>query len=72
MDIENSSEKTNYDAFKNRYNKLEEIGSGSYGKVYKAKDSNSKDFVALKKIKLEAMGEEGIPYTTLREMSILS
>ena len=35
------------------YEKLESIGEGTYGVVYKCRDKNSKDLVALKKIKLE-------------------
>ncbi|CAM8995242.1 unnamed protein product [Rhodiola kirilowii] len=42
----------------------------TYGKVYKAKDKNSGQLVALKKTRLE-MDEEGIPPTALREVSLL-
>jgi cyclin-dependent kinase len=45
--------------------------SGTYGVVYKARDlCNPGQIVALKKIRLEAE-DEGIPGTTLREISIL-
>jgi len=53
-----------------QYEKLEKIGEGTYGKVYKAKDINSGKLVALKKTRLE-MEEEGVPSTTLREISLL-
>ncbi|KAJ0620720.1 putative cyclin-dependent kinase CMGC-CDK-Pl family [Helianthus annuus] len=53
-----------------KYEKLEKVGEGTYGKVYKAKDKNTGELVALKKTRLE-MDEEGIPPTALREISLL-
>ncbi|MEW5303981.1 MAG: hypothetical protein WDW36_006624 [Sanguina aurantia] len=53
-----------------QYEKLEKVGEGTYGKVYKAKDINTGKLVALKKCRLE-MEEEGVPSTTLREVSLL-
>jgi len=38
--------------------------------VYKAKDKQVGDYVALKKIRLE-VEDEGVPSTALREISIL-
>lgn len=35
------------------YEKLEKIGEGTYGKVYKAKDKTNGKLVALKKTRLE-------------------
>lgn len=43
---------------------------GAYGIVYKAKDTETGDIVALKKIKLSTE-EEGLPCTSLREISVL-
>ena len=43
---------------------------GTYGVVYKAKDINSGQIVALKKIRLEAE-DEGVPSTAIREISLL-
>jgi cyclin-dependent kinase len=36
-----------------QYVKLEKIGEGTYGKVYKAKEKNTGRLVALKKTRLE-------------------
>jgi len=57
------------DAMEN-YNKIEKIGEGTYGVVYKAKDKTTNEIVALKKIRLEAE-DEGVPSTAIREISIL-
>mmetsp|Transcript_67919 Transcript_67919/g.61054 ORF Transcript_67919/g.61054 Transcript_67919/m.61054 type:complete len:483 (+) Transcript_67919:127-1575(+) len=54
-----------------RYKKLEKLGEGTYGLVYKAEDLTTGKFVAIKKIKLDN-NEEGIPATTMREISLLS
>ncbi|XP_010529478.1 PREDICTED: cyclin-dependent kinase B1-2 [Tarenaya hassleriana] len=53
-----------------KYEKLEKVGEGTYGKVYKAMEKASGKLVALKKTRLE-MDEEGIPPTALREISLL-
>lgn len=53
-----------------RYERLEKLGEGTYGIVYKAKDTLTNDIVALKKIRLENE-EEGMPSTAMREISIL-
>jgi len=51
------------------YEKLEKVGEGTYGVVYKAKDASGEIF-ALKTIRLEAE-DEGIPSTAIREISLL-
>lgn len=51
------------------YEKLEKVGEGTYGVVYKAQDSQG-EIYALKTIRLEAE-DEGIPSTAIREISLL-
>ena len=53
-----------------RYQKLDKIGEGTYGVVYKCKDNQTGKLVALKKIRLEHE-DEGVPSTALREISLL-
>ncbi|EGR34131.1 ribosomal protein, putative [Ichthyophthirius multifiliis] len=53
-----------------KYEKLEKIGEGTYGVVYKAKDKQTNQLYALKKIRLESE-DEGIPSTAIREISLL-
>eukprot|EP00128_Syssomonas_multiformis_P008395 Colp12_sorted_trinity150504_noHs@12849 len=52
------------------YRKVEKIGEGTYGVVYKAQDLTTQTYVALKKIRLE-QEEDGVPATALREISLL-
>lgn len=52
-----------------QYERLEKVGEGTYGIVYKAQDSAGEIF-ALKTIRLEAE-DEGIPSTAIREISLL-
>eukprot|EP00798_Chlamydomonas_sp_ICE-L_P030380 gene30380-35388_t len=53
-----------------QYEKLELIGEGAYGKVYKGKDIKTGKLVALKKTSQD-MSEDGVPSSTLREVSLL-
>ena len=53
-----------------KYTKVEKVGEGTYGVVYKCRIKETNDFVALKKIRLENE-DEGIPSTSIREISIL-
>lgn len=53
-----------------RYQKLEKIGEGTYGVVYKARDKTNGRLIALKKIRLEHE-DEGVPSTAIREISLL-
>ncbi|ANZ75660.1 Cyclin-dependent kinase catalytic subunit [Komagataella phaffii CBS 7435] len=53
------------------YQRLEKIGEGTYGVVYKALDiRHNNRVVALKKIRLESE-DEGVPSTAIREISLL-
>ncbi|PNF31464.1 hypothetical protein B7P43_G03409 [Cryptotermes secundus] len=49
---------------------IAQIGEGTYGQVYKAKDKRSVELVALKKVRLENE-KEGFPITAVREIKIL-
>ncbi|KAM0230364.1 hypothetical protein ACHAPO_009359 [Fusarium lateritium] len=53
------------------YQRIEKVGEGTYGVVYKARDlGHSGRIVALKKIRLETE-DEGVPSTAIREISVL-
>lgn len=52
------------------FEKLEKIGEGTYGVVYKAKQKDTGNYVALKKIRLDTEFE-GVPSTAIREISLL-
>jgi serine/threonine protein kinase len=53
-----------------RFERLDKLGEGTYGVVYKAKDKLTDEIVALKKIRLENT-DEGVPSTAIREISLL-
>ncbi|CAI7840748.1 unnamed protein product [Closterium sp. NIES-53] len=53
-----------------QYEKVEKIGEGTYGVVYKARDRLTNETIALKKIRLEAE-DEGVPSTAIREIALL-
>ena len=56
-------------AKKTRYTKLETLGEGTFGVVYKASDAlnPTNPFVAIKKIRL-GKAKEGINFTAIREI----
>ena len=55
-----------------RYLKIEKVGEGTYGVVYKARDRTNNEIIALKKIRLEAeASDEGVPQTAVREICLL-
>ncbi|KAM6376909.1 cyclin-dependent kinase 3 isoform 2-T4 [Pluvialis apricaria] len=58
------------DAFQEAFQKLEKIGEGTYGVVYKARNKRTGQLVALKKIRLDSE-TEGVPSTAIREISLL-
>jgi serine/threonine protein kinase len=60
----------NYKDELEKYIKIDKVGEGTYGVVYKCRNKDSQELVALKKIRLENE-DEGIPSTAIREISIL-
>lgn len=54
-----------------RFQFIEKLGEGSYGKVYKVKDNLRGQLVALKKVKFHWDKVQGIPQSSLRELAIL-
>ncbi|KAI5669878.1 hypothetical protein M9H77_19731 [Catharanthus roseus] len=52
------------------FEKLEQIGEGTYGQVYMAKEKRTGEVVALKKIRMDNE-KEGFPITAIREIKIL-
>ncbi|KAK9729371.1 kinase subunit of RNA polymerase II carboxy-terminal domain kinase I [Basidiobolus ranarum] len=52
------------------YEKLEQVGEGTYGKVFKARNIISNTVVALKRIKVDSE-KDGFPLTALREIKLL-
>ncbi|KAH3826852.1 hypothetical protein DPMN_128764, partial [Dreissena polymorpha] len=51
------------------YQKLEQLGEGSYATVYKGISSMTGQVVALKEISIQT--DEGVPFTAIREASLL-
>ena len=54
-----------------RYERIESIGAGVVGTVYRVRDERTNDILALKRIRFED-GEEGVPVAALREISLLT
>jgi len=57
-------------ALQSRYELIVKIGTGKYGTVFKARDVQSNEFVALKKVKLDE-DDDGVPHWAIREVSFL-
>ena len=53
-----------------KYQRINKIGEGTYGVVYKGRDKTTNEIVALKNIRLDHE-DEGIPSTAVREISLL-
>ena len=53
-----------------KYERLEKLGEGTYGVVYKARNIETGELVAIKKIRLEKE-DDGVPSTAIREISLL-
>ncbi|MCJ1310990.1 Cdc2- kinase [Agyrium rufum] len=55
-----------------QFEKLNQLGEGTYGVVYRASDTKTSRIVALKQVRIPIdERQNGIPITALREMSIL-
>ncbi|XP_014916293.1 cyclin-dependent kinase 10-like isoform X1 [Poecilia latipinna] len=52
------------------FEKLNRIGEGTYGIVYRARDTKSDEIVALKKVRMDNE-KDGIPISSLREITLL-
>ena len=53
------------------YEKLGEIGRGTYGTVYKARNVSTREIVALKRVVLHHENRDGFPVTSIREIKLL-
>ena len=56
--------------YNKKYEKLEELGQGTFGVVYLAKNKFTEELVALKKIRKQ-QEEDGVPSSALREIALL-
>jgi CTD kinase subunit alpha len=52
------------------YERIEQVGEGTYGKVYKARSIEDGMLVALKMIRMDAE-KDGFPVTAVREIKLL-
>ncbi|CAH7672649.1 kinase-like domain-containing protein [Phakopsora pachyrhizi] len=70
MDTTGGDHASNLLGNKEVYEKLTQVGEGTYGKVYKARNTDSGDLVAMKRIRMEAE-RDGFPITAIREIKLL-
>ncbi|KAL7989434.1 hypothetical protein Chor_012100 [Crotalus horridus] len=70
LDQQHQVRKQKMDTFQDVFQKVEKIGEGTYGVVYKARNKQTGQLVALKKIRLDSE-TEGVPSTAIREISLL-
>eukprot|EP00118_Oscarella_pearsei_P009582 m.55817 g.55817 ORF g.55817 m.55817 type:complete len:402 (+) comp34503_c0_seq3:81-1286(+) len=54
----------------NDFDKLNRIGEGTYGVVYRARDTKTGEIVALKRVRMEKE-RDGLPISSLREIMLL-
>merc|ERR1719326_849374 len=52
------------------FEKIEQVGEGTYGQVYKARNKETGEVVALKRVRMDNE-KEGFPITAIREIKIL-
>jgi len=53
-----------------KYDKMEKIGEGTYGTVFKGRNRDTMEIVALKRVRLDE-DDEGVPSSALREICLL-
>mmetsp|Transcript_14799 Transcript_14799/g.41237 ORF Transcript_14799/g.41237 Transcript_14799/m.41237 type:complete len:1181 (+) Transcript_14799:176-3718(+) len=53
------------------YERIEQIGEGTYGQVYRARCKDTNEIVAMKKIRVHHGAHWGMPPTVIREIKIL-
>ncbi|KAK8738581.1 hypothetical protein OTU49_003949 [Cherax quadricarinatus] len=56
--------------FVGEFEKLNRVGEGTYGVVYRARDTKTNEIVALKKMRMEKE-KDGMPISGLREIMLL-
>ncbi|VDK78074.1 unnamed protein product [Litomosoides sigmodontis] len=77
FDLENipiSKDKIGYGGCRsvNEFEKMNRIGEGTYGIVYRAKDTKTGEIIALKKVRMDEKSEEnGISISAIREIHLL-
>ncbi|GJQ76629.1 Cdk4 [Trypoxylus dichotomus] len=54
----------------NKYEEINQIGSGAYGTVFKGKNKKNNTVVALKKVRIP-ITDDGVPLSTIREVGLL-
>lgn len=64
------SQSSHLDNRMQKYEKLEKIGEGTYGTVFKGKNRDTLEIVALKRVRLDE-DDEGVPSSALREICLL-
>ncbi|KAK6100633.1 Protein kinase domain family protein [Brugia pahangi] len=56
----------------NEFEKMNRVGEGTYGIVYRAKDTKTGEIIALKKVRMDEKSEEnGISISAIREIHLL-
>ncbi|KXN67347.1 Pkinase-domain-containing protein [Conidiobolus coronatus NRRL 28638] len=57
--------------FKDQYQFLEKIGQGTYGIVSRYRNLKNNEIIAIKKVKIEDDNKDGLPISSLREITLL-
>ena len=60
----------NFSSDVNDYEKLNRVGEGTYGIVYRARHIKTRKIVALKRVRMEGE-KDGLPISSLREINLL-